>query len=52
MLEVAGDSMCPAVADWHTVNEGLAHSWWVWWACALNSIAVGPVGGLAGPVGC
>ena len=52
VFEVVGDSMCPAVADGFAVKEGLAYSWWVWWACALNSIAVGPVCVLVGSVGC
>ena len=52
VFEIASYPMGPAIADRGSIDEGLAHSWWVWWACALNSIVVEPVGDLAGPVGC
>ena len=46
VVEVASYPVGPAIADRGTIDEGLAHSWWVWWACARSPIAGGPVGGV------
>ena len=47
MVEVASYPVGPAIADRGTIDEGLAHSWWVWWACARSPI-VGGAGGVVG----
>ena len=44
VFEIASYPMGPAIADRGSIDEGLAHSWWVWWACARSPIAGGPVG--------
>ena len=50
VLEVASYPVGPAVADRGTIDEGLAHSWWAWWACARSPIT-GGAGGTGGSVG-
>ena len=47
MVEVASYPVGPAIADRGTIDEGLAHSWWAWWACARSPTA-GGAGGVVG----
>ena len=49
VLEVAGDAMCPAITDWHPIDDGLAHSWWAWWVCAPSFISIGGAVVVVGP---
>ena len=46
VVEVASYPVGPAIADRGTIDEGLAHSWWAWWACARSPTAGGS-GGIA-----
>ena len=51
VVEVASYPVGPAIADRGTINKGLAHSWWAWWACARSPIAGGPVGTVGRRIG-
>ena len=52
MLEVTRNPMGPAIADWDTVKNGLAHNGrFTWWAWALLFNTVGPAVAVVGPGG-
>ena len=49
VLKVARNAMCPAITDWNSIDNGLAHSWWAWWDCALIFNMIGVAVVVVGP---
>ena len=49
VLEVARNAMGPAIADRYPINDGLAHSWWERWVCAVSLNSIGGAVGVGGP---
>ena len=49
VLEVARNAVGPTITDRNPIDNGLAHSWWAWWACALSFNTIGGAVGVVGP---
>ena len=49
VLEVARNAMGPTITNRETVDNGLAHSWWAWWVCALSFNTIGGAVVVVGP---